>query len=329
MAKSYEEATQENPYPAILLSRECLIPEGDESNKETYLLTIDIGSQLVPGSAIGILIENTPEIVSMAKVFLPSKDLARVNLTGRPSPSLKVSSGIGIVDLLQQGVQVGEDAIVLLAPRYYSVCSSPLVSGVHAQIVFNLTEVKNDTGRVVRFGAGFRYLKQVPLGSKLDVFPRKVDSGFRLPQDIPQSSIIMVAAGTGVAPFMGFITHAKILGPPKLMSLYYGVRDCRRFPFKNELDEIVGEWFKMNLAASRYSYTATCCYVQDLLLRDGDAIYRLMTEDPEARIYICGDEMTMVKDVNEALTKICTKHGHPKLLSEWNKSKRVLRDIWL
>jgi sulfite reductase alpha subunit-like flavoprotein len=56
-----------------------------------------------------------------------------------------------------------------------------------------------------------------------------------------------------------------------------------------------------------------------------------MTEQ-DARIYICGEANSMIKDVRETLVSIINTHTPgmgQSLLGKWISEKRLLLDIWV
>ena len=124
-------------------------------------------------------------------------------------PSVKVPLG-HLLELLPQ-----------LAPRYYSISSSPLLHPTRLHITCVITTFITGTGRHHLGVASNHLLTLMPDGivlfvlypshfygltgegkSKIPIFVRK--SGFRLPKD-PATPMIMVGPGTGLAPFRGFI----------------------------------------------------------------------------------------------------------------------------
>ena len=93
-----------------------------------------------------------------------------------------------------------------LRPRYYSVSSSPKHAG---NSVFSLTvgrlTYKSGAGSRMHLGFCSDFLATLPLGANVVVEMRPAPS-FRMPRT-PKVPILMIAGGTGIAPFKGFIEH--------------------------------------------------------------------------------------------------------------------------
>ena len=334
-------ANEKEPFKSVVVSNERLDAMGD---KETYLLTfkIDDDWNFEPGKAIGIRVRNSDQISShfAERTKIELERVQYLDVTGIIPKDLlaqlKVTEdqikGYGLIDVLDRDLQLSESGVRSLSPRYYSICNSPLSQPGHIQFVYNMTEIVNSEGNLVRYGIGSTYLRQLKVGDPLLVFPRAIESGFRLPED-PSIPLVMICAGTGVAPFIGFLQHLHLKneGVQAPRCLYFGVRHKDHI-FKKELQTYLDKnvLTTLHLATSREEPRQ---YVQHMVERDADWLYQLMTTTL-ARIYICGDELTMIKDVNATLSKMCEKglgdaRAASKQLLEWSKAKRVLRDIWV
>jgi len=160
---------------------------------------------------------------------------------------------------------------------------------VHVTAV--LVEYKTPTGRT-NMGVATTYLrnKQPQSGEKVKVpiFIRK--SQFRLPTK-PETPIIMVGPGTGLAPFRGFIQerqHLRDEGKSVGESiLYFGCRKrSEDYIYEAELEE----WVKkgtLNLRAAFSRDQSKKVYVQHLLEQDADLIWNVIGES-KGHFYICG-----------------------------------------
>jgi len=117
-----------------------------------------------------------------------------------------------------------------IAPRYYSVSSSPLVHPSSVTVAFSVVDYVTKEGCTAEFrqtfpqfskrrkrGVATRYLETI-LAPFLDhtndanytaptvrIFPKPTQE-FRLPVD-PKIPLIFIGPGTGVAPFIGFLAH--------------------------------------------------------------------------------------------------------------------------
>lgn len=97
-----------------------------------------------------------------------------------------------------------------LKPRYYSISSSPRVNPRLASITVGVVRGPAWSGRGEYRGVASNDLAERQAGDDLVMFVRTPESRFQLPED-PETPIIMVGPGTGVAPFRGFLQAREVL----------------------------------------------------------------------------------------------------------------------
>ncbi|XP_039487682.1 NADPH--cytochrome P450 reductase isoform X1 [Drosophila santomea] len=224
-----------------------------------------------------------------------------------------------------------------LQPRYYSISSSAKLHPTDVHVTAVLVEYKTPTGRINK-GVATTYLKnKQPQGSeevKVPVFIRK--SQFRLPSK-PETPIIMVGPGTGLAPFRGFIQERQFLRDEgKTVGesiLYFGCRKrSEDYIYESELEE----WVKkgtLNLKAAFSRDQGKKVYVQHLLEQDADLIWNAIGEN-KGHFYICGDAKNMAVDVRNILVKILSTKGNMseadavQYIKKMEAQKRYSADVW-
>ena len=173
-------------------------------------------------------------------------------------------------------------------------------------------------------------------GSTVFTFVRKPTIPFRPPEN-PHLPMIMVGAGTGMAPFRGFLQERADLkdrGAPIGQSiLFFGCRDSATdFLYADELKafEAAGVT-ELQVAFSREPDQPRT-YVQQLIERERDHVWDLIAAG--AVIYVCGNASTMAPGVRAALTDIykAKTGGSDEAADEWlaglRASDRYLEDIW-
>jgi len=215
-----------------------------------------------------------------------------------------------------------------LLPRLYSISSSQDVVGeeVHATIAL----VKYEKDERLRLGACSSHLSNhIEVGEKLPVYIEK-NPLFKLPEN--NSAIIMVGAGTGVAPYRAFMQQRSKLGYTGYSWLFYGDRRKDSFLYKDEWENLLVDESleRMDLAFSRDQQEKV--YVQHKLIENQEEIFEWIENG--AYFYVCGDMKHMAKDVNKTLLEIIQTQGGideqqaEKYLRMLKKEKRYQTDVY-
>ncbi len=203
-----------------------------------------------------------------------------------------------------------------MTPRYYSISSSPAVERGQCSITVAVVDAVAHSGEGQFKGVCSTYLANKKEGENVAVSVRSVGEEFRLPNDNARP-IIMVGAGSGVAPFRGFLQEralqkrsGKSLGEAML---FFGCRHPQHdFIYQSELEEYVNSGdLDLHVAFSRN--TEKKIYVQDLIKTQGNKVWELLQKD--AKIYVCGDGSRMEPSVRKALTHL---HGEK---TGWNEEQ--------
>lgn len=125
--------------------------------------------------------------------------------------------------------------------------------------------------------------------------------------------IVMIGAGTGIAPFRSFWQEneyeKKINGISREMIQYFGCRN----PNIDELYKQEMEYYKSKSIISEYCVAYSRLnkgqkiYVQHLLEKNSKSIFDTLI-NKNGHFYVCGG-VQMAADVNNTLAKIICKHG--------------------
>ena len=193
-----------------------------------------------------------------------------------------------------------------LAPRYYSISSSPLVDARRCAITVAVVSAPARSGRGTYEGVCSNYLLQQGEGSVVYAVVKDTGSAFRLPDD-PAVPIIMIGAGTGLAPFRGFLQERAALAArgaslgPSL--LFFGCRHPGQdFIYETELRGFEAQGVTaLHVACSRVDESQKT-YVQHLVRERGDDVWRLL--EAGAVAFVCGDASRMAPDVRRAFAAI-------------------------
>lgn len=181
----------------------------------------------------------------------------------------------------------GEQLLSLLrplAPRHYSIASSRREVGDRLDLLVTRSSWPASDG--VRHGVASGYLTD--LGAKETTVEAvyKPNDNFRLPQDAHRP-VIMIASGTGVAPFRGFMQDRRATGAAGLNWLFFGHRRSDSdFFYQDEWSSFrrAGILTQINCAFSRDPDGRG--YVQHALLEQQNGLRRWIEDG--AAIYICG-----------------------------------------
>ena len=197
------------------------------------------------------------------------------------------------------------EMLSLLAPRYYSISSSPSVDPSRCSVTVGVVEGPASSGRGIYKGTCSNYLAGRRAGETIHATVRETRAGFRLPDD-PGVPIIMVGPGTGLAPFRGFLQEraalkqkGAALGPAML---FFGCRHPDQdYLYADELKACAASGItELHTAFSRAEGPKT--YVQNLVAAQKERVWSLIEKG--AIIYVCGDGGKMEPDVKAALVAI-------------------------
>lgn len=217
-----------------------------------------------------------------------------------------------------------------LTPRLYSIASAQEEVGSEVHITVGV--VRYDVEGRARTGGASGYLAdRLEEEGELRVFIEHNDN-FRLPAN-PQTPVIMIGPGTGIAPFRAFIQQRAAEGAEGLNWLFFGnPHFTEDFLYQVEWQRYVKEGVlsRIDLAWSRDQNHKV--YVQDKLREQGAEVWRWIEKG--AHIYVCGDANRMAKDVEQALLELLAEHGGmdaeqaDEFLSELRVERRYQRDVY-
>jgi NADPH-dependent sulfite reductase flavoprotein alpha-component len=195
-------------------------------------------------------------------------------------------------------------ALKPLQPRLYSISSASIDNPREVHLTVNT--VRYQSQGIPRGGVCSTYLADHADGDDIGIFVQKANH-FRPPTD-PQTPMIMIGAGTGVAPFRSFLHRRRVLGHTAPNWLFFGERNADTdFYYRNEIEAMHADGFltELDLAFSRDQPEKI--YVQDLIRRRGAEIWRWLQDG--AHLYVCGDAQHMAKEVDGAVHDIVQRHG--------------------
>jgi cytochrome P450/NADPH-cytochrome P450 reductase len=221
-----------------------------------------------------------------------------------------------------------------LQPRYYSISSSSIVHPKRVAVTVGL--LSGQTVRSTPFnGIASTYLHQRRIDDRVRL--ALTESDFHLPSD-PSTPIVLIGAGTGIAPFIGFIEERAFLrqqgikcGP---IYLYFGCdRPDHDFLYSNLFELQNKEDFHLRAAFSKASdLNHPTQFIQDLVFEDNKLIWRLI-DSCNASIYVCGHNR-LGQGVDQSLQAVVSMNHHVPIdkaesfLEDLKHQRRYVRDIF-
>ncbi|ELY2787221.1 NADPH-dependent assimilatory sulfite reductase flavoprotein subunit [Cronobacter sakazakii] len=217
-----------------------------------------------------------------------------------------------------------------LTPRLYSIASSQ--AEVENEVHITVGVVRFDIEGRARAGGASSYLAdRLEEDSEVRVFIEHNDN-FRLPTT-PETPVIMIGPGTGIAPFRAFMQQREADGATGKNWLFFGnPHFTEDFLYQVEWQRYVKEGLltRIDLAWSRDQDHKI--YVQDKIREQGAELWRWIQEG--AHLYVCGDANRMAKDVEQALLEVIAAYGGmdaeaaDEYLSELRVERRYQRDVY-
>ncbi|WP_313064316.1 NADPH-dependent assimilatory sulfite reductase flavoprotein subunit [Atlantibacter hermannii] len=217
-----------------------------------------------------------------------------------------------------------------LTPRLYSIASSQAETENEVHITVGVVRYDVE-GRARAGGASSFLADRVEEDGEVRVFIEHNDN-FRLPAN-PETPVIMIGPGTGIAPFRAFMQQRAAEGAGGKNWLFFGnPHFTEDFLYQVEWQSYVKEGLltRIDLAWSRDQKEKI--YVQDKLREQGAELWRWINDG--AHIYVCGDANRMAKDVEQTLLDVIAEFGGmdteaaDEYLSELRVERRYQRDVY-
>eukprot|EP00775_Hariotina_reticulata_P004961 gene4961-5202_t len=295
---------------------ELELPEGMSYSAGDHLEVLPRNSPLLVSTALQLLgLTEAFKLKAMA-----SEKQYKQQVSGPKLTLLEVLSSfrslLSVMDLVSL-----TGCLPRLAPRYYSISSSP-AAGTRRQ----------------HLGAASSTIHNQKVGLNLGGTVRQLQSTFKLPAD-PTIPLIMVGPGTGVAPMIGFLEQREALaktgtklGPA---ILFFGCRDDGDFLYKSRLEAwlAAGVLTDLQVAFSRKAGQPKT-YVQHLIKADDERLWHLLNSSPGARVYVCGDAKNMAPDVRATFVQVAQQVGGrsreaaERWLQDMREDALYLEDVW-
>ncbi len=361
-----------NPFPAEVLVNQKITGRGSTKDVRHIELSLE-GSGLVfePGDAIGVWPENRPESVDAllevlaldgdAEVRVGGEALAlrdaltqRLEITNASrgfakayaevanakalAALLETSDATAYLEVRQVVDVVAEHPAELtpqqfvntlrkLTPRLYSVASSLDANPDEAHLTVGVVAYER-FGRA-HWGAASGFLAGPTAEVRVYVEP---NDHFRLPADgdVP---VIMIGAGTGVAPYRAFLQHRGVHGARGRNWLIFGDRTMHSdFLYQLEWLRYRKEGLLTRLTVAFSRDQAHKVYVQNRIAEEAKTLYDWLEQG--AHVYVCGEAEHMAPAVHAALVSVVREAGGKsadaaeEYVEALKAAKRYQRDVY-
>ncbi|WP_022929902.1 diflavin oxidoreductase [Patulibacter americanus] len=328
-----------------------VVPANDPALVETLLGELSLsadtpvpvkGGQLPLGEALAQRFEitaATPRFLEQWATLSGSAELEALR-AGDAKARTAFFRGHHVLDFVRLFPVPGIEAEQLVAglrplqPRLYSIASSLAAAPDEAHLT--VSTVRYDLHETGRTGVASGHLAQLLHDDATVPVYVQQNEHFRLPAD-DDTPIIMVGAGTGVAPYRAFMQEREARGASGRSWLVFGERNFRSdFLYQVEWQTLLKDGvltrldpvFSRDAAGGRGPKT----YVQDRLRQRGADVWAWLEEG--SRIYVCGDADAMAPGVRAALKDIVAEHGGldpeaaDEYLNELGRDHRYLLDVY-
>ena len=157
--------------------------------------------------------------------------------------------------------------------------------------------------------------------------------GFRLPEPLEETPIIMCGPGTGIAPFRAFLEERQATQAKGKAWLFFGeVSATSCFFYKEEFEAWLADGTLTKLTTAWSRDQAEKIYVQHRMLEHAAELWQWLEQG--AIFYVCGDAARMALDVDKALHTIIEQQGGKSpeeavaYMQALKDAKRYRRDVY-
>ena len=218
-----------------------------------------------------------------------------------------------------------------LAPRYYSIASAPIAVGNEVHLVVKQVVYRNPLiSERTHYGVASYAISHLKPGQEVEC-ELKRNPTFQLPED-STTPIIMLGAGTGIAPYIGFLQQRIADNSAGENILIFGeTRQACSFLFGEFLTDCVAQQHLTLFTAFSRDQTEKI-YVQNRIREQADLLWRAIQQG--AHIYICGSQFGLAEDVKTAWLGLIMHYDQVDLdvaeqtWQAWRKQKRLQMDVY-
>lgn len=190
------------------------------------------------------------------------------------------------------------------SPRAYSIASCGVCEPNRVHLCVREVNYQHDNKHYV--GTGSHFLATATPDTPVAVFVR-ANAHFHLPANTSKP-IIMIGAGTGIAPYMGFLQAREQQNQRSVAYLFFGERHRQGdFLYESKLNNYLQKQYLSGLFAAFSRDGEAKIYVQKRLYEQSQLVWQLLSQG--AVIYVCGSKDNLGKAIDTTLRTIAHEVG--------------------
>lgn len=213
-----------------------------------------------------------------------------------------------------------------------------MASPTNVTLTFSVLNEPSLSGQGPYIGVASSYLDSLAEGDTLHVAIRPSHAAFSLPSDPENTPVICVAAGTGLAPFRGFVQErAAMIEAGRALApalLFFG---CRAPEHDDLYREELDRWEALGAVSVRRAFSREpgqskgCAHVQDRMWKDRTELVDLWRRG--AKAYVCGSRgvaesaKQAIIDIKVEMEESMGDEADSEKVKEWFESLRNIRYV--
>ncbi|MFA7555009.1 MAG: sulfite reductase flavoprotein subunit alpha [Spongiibacteraceae bacterium] len=213
------------------------------------------------------------------------------------------------------------DALRPLQPRLYDVANS--LASEPDELHLTVKAFEYPFGNRLETGIASQYLLDLQPGDSIQLYPHR-NARFRLPES-PNTPLILIADGTGIAPYRAFLQALAARDTPPPCWLIFADKHFEDdFLYQVDVQQAHQQGVLTHVDTTFYNdqpdaTLATC------LLRQAKRLHDWLARD--AHVYLCGDKPRLESCEAELKANVDQQLGEGQW-QQWSKAKRIHRNLY-
>ena len=233
---------------------------------------------------------------------------------------------VRVVDMLRENpgtakAQVFVDSLRPLQPRLYDVANEVLPET--DELHLTIKDFRYSMGGREIAGTASQYLLQLQPGECLRIYPHH-NKRFRLPEN-PDAPLILLANGTGIAPFRAFIQHLTRQGSQRDCWLLFQEASAEEdFLYQLDLQQAAARGI-LTCVDTLFTADQPNRQINDVFEQHAERLRDWLARD--AHLYVCG-EKEVLGNCEHELKVLCERMGNIELWKQLIADKRIHRNLY-